>query len=135
MMSSRAIAEAASLEHTRRCTGHPQTCACNPACFCHWTGYPCAEGSELFEAHPDAIARARRPSDPRPPTHICDAPCPLTSAKETRILAAQAGPVRAMLDALRGTLCPTCYQKLPPVPLLTLTGVAVCDQSCAEAWK
>lgn len=56
------------------------------------------------------------------------------SQKEERILSGQREPMRAMLEALKGTQCPNCYETLPPVPALTPTGVAVCNQDCVRGW-
>lgn len=67
--------------------------------------------------------------------HAQKAPVPEPrTTKESRIVAVQSEPVRAMLAALKGTRCPNCYETLPQVPALTPTGVAVCDQSCVDGW-
>lgn len=55
-------------------------------------------------------------------------------AREDEIVAAQNGHVRAMLDALKGTQCPNCFETLPAVPALTPTGVVVCDDQCVVGW-
>ena len=74
----------------------------------------------MTTAAPEIAARPQ-------PTHSA-------STREAHILAAQSAPVRAMLDAMRGTPCPNCYDPLPDIPAITPTGVIVCDASCVEGW-